>query len=67
VALVATTLSACSSSLLGPEDARYQDLCTIYMSEADEARMTEVLRERLSSDQIQRCRPINLYVVKFGA
>lgn len=65
VVLAATSLGACSSSLLGPEDATYEDLCTVYVSEAEESRMVEVLRERVTRTQIQRCRPINVYVVKF--
>jgi len=38
----------------------YDDLCTVYVSESEESRMTEVLRERVRRIQIQRCRPINV-------
>jgi len=65
MALLTLALGGCSSSLLGPEDAAHEDLCSIYMSEADATRMAEVLRERLTPEQVHRCRPITVYVVKF--
>lgn len=64
--VLAITMGACSSSLLGPEDTAYEKFCTIYVSEAGANLMADALRNRLTREQIQRCRPIKVFVVEFG-
>ena len=66
MAMLLLTLAACSSSILGPEDSDYEEFCAVYMSEADAAHLAETLRRLLTPEQIRRCRPINVYIVKFG-
>lgn len=67
LALILLTVTGCATSLLGPEDTSYDDFCTVYLSEADAVSMTEALREVVTKEQMRRCRPLNVYIVKFAS
>lgn len=66
VGLMAIALTGCTD-LLGPEDARYEEECVVYV--AGDATMAEIkmeIRRQLTDNQRARCRPPHVRMVTFG-
>ncbi len=57
--LPALALVGCSPDLIAPEDPSFEDLCTLYLTEGEQA--------SISRWQLENCETIAIFVVRFGA
>ncbi len=57
LAAATIALAGCSSQLIVPEDPRYEELCVIYVGEAQGAEITR--------EVFDQCQTIEIMVVRF--